>query len=108
LFAQHTAQQAAAGVTAVVQELRCRYAGVKVLVVAVPPTSDASTRESIERLNQSLKTLAESSDANVRFVSAYQTLLPDSMRCDGVHLTASGYDTLGAAIAPTLKEMLGG
>lgn len=112
-----SAEDIAAGVTAVVETLRKKQPQVKVLLLAVFPRGDkpdgnrARLLEKLEKVNTSIATLADGKnvvylDIGPKFLAADGTLPKDVMP-DFLHLSPKGYEIWGDAIEDELKKLLG-
>lgn len=100
-----------ATVDAMLEEIRARLPGARVLLLGLLPrgAADDPHRERIRLLNESL---ARRAGADVRFLDFGARLLePDGsiskeVMYDGLHPTEEGYRRWAEAMAPDLREML--
>ena len=110
---KHTAEQIAAGVKAVLDELHARTPKTKVLLLAIFPRSEKpdAMREKIVAINASLAKLADGEritflDLATKFLAADGTL-PKELMPDALHLSPKGYTIWSDAIEPELKRLMG-
>jgi lysophospholipase L1-like esterase len=108
----NSADEIAAGVTAIVHELRKRLPGTKVLLLGAFPRGSRpdSTRNKLEELNRQISRLDDGT--NVSYLDIGKTFLnPDGtisreIMPDYLHLTAKGYRLWADAMEPTLWRLL--
>ena len=108
----NSADEIAAGVTAIVQELRKRLPATKVLLLGVFPrgAKPDSTRNKLEEVNRQISRLDDGT--NVSYLDIGKTFLnPDGtisreLMPDYLHLTATGYGLWADAMEPTLWRLL--
>lgn len=110
---RETPEQAAAGVTKVVQQIQLAWPNAKILLNAVFPFDQAPTsdnRNKIKKLNQIISKLG---DNKVIFFKDYGPLLlqkdgsisPDIM-ADFLHPTTKGYQVWADAMTPDINALL--
>lgn len=110
---QETPEQAAAGVTKVVQQLQLAWPNSKILLNAVFPfdqTSSSENRSKVKKLNQIIAKLGNN---NSIFFKDYGPLLlqkdgsisPDIM-ADFLHPTPKGYQIWADAMTPDIQTLL--
>lgn len=110
---KETPEQAAAGVTKVVEQLRLAWPNSKILLNAVFPfdqTSGSDNRRKVKKLNQIIGKLG---DNNIIFFKDYGSLLlqkdgsisPDIM-ADFLHPTSKGYQIWANAMTPDIQALL--
>ena len=110
---QETPEQAAAGVTKVVQQLQLAWPNSKILLNAVFPFDQAASsdnRRKVKKLNQIISKLG---DNKIIFFKDYGALLlqkdgsisPDIM-ADFLHPTPKGYQVWADAMTPDIKALL--
>jgi lysophospholipase L1-like esterase len=110
---QCTAQQTADGVKAIVNKLKEKCPGAKILVLAIFPRGEKPTdkyRQQNEETNAIIKKLADNKtvffmDINAKFLERDGTLSKDIMP-DLLHPNEKGYEIWAEAIAPKVKELL--
>lgn len=110
---QCTEQQTAEGVKAIVNKLKEKCPGAKILVLAIFPRGekpDDKMRQQNEVTNGIIKNLADGKtvfflDINAKFLQPDGTLSRDIMP-DLLHPHAKGYEIWAEAIAPKVKELL--
>lgn len=108
-----TAEQIAGGVTAVVNEVRQRSPGTKILLLAIFPRAESPAnpaRAKIAEVNQMIAKLDDGQhvfflDIGARFLQPDGTL-PASIMPDFLHPNEHGYVIWADAIAPKLAELL--
>ena len=108
----NSADEIAAGVTAIVKELRKRLPETKVLLLGVFPrgAKPDATREKLEEVNQQISSLDDGT--NVSYLDIGKAFLnPDGtisreIMPDYLHLTAKGYRLWADAMEPTLWRLL--
>jgi lysophospholipase L1-like esterase len=109
----NTADQIAAGIAAIVRELRKRLPETRVLLLGVFPRSarpDDELRSKLEAVNRQIARLDDGSqvcylDIGNAFLSADGTISPDVMP-DYLHLSDKGYRLWADAMEPTLWRLL--
>jgi lysophospholipase L1-like esterase len=110
---QDSAEQIAAGITAIVKTIRQRSSSTKVMLLAVFPRGEKPGNPGRVKIAEINKTISKLDDGrNVRyldiggkFLQPDGTLTTDIMP-DFLHLSAKGYEIWGEAINPLLTEML--
>jgi beta-glucosidase len=110
---QDKPEDTAAGVKAILAELRTRLPDTKCLVLAIFPRgekADDPLRKLNEATNKLLKSLADDQhvfflDINAQFLDADGTLSKDIMP-DFLHPNEKGYELWAAAMEPTIKKLL--
>lgn len=109
----HTAEEIADGIAAIVGELRHRLPQAKVLLLAVFPRGEKpdAQRAKIDQVNRLIARLADGKsvhylDIGSKFLQPDGTISPAVMP-DFLHLSPKGYETWAEAIEPKLKELLG-
>ena len=108
----NSADEIAAGVTAIVKELRRRLPETKVLLLGIFPRSEKpdKAREKLAEVNKQIARLDDGS--NVSYLDIGKTFLnPDGtisreIMPDFLHLTAKGYRLWADAMEPTLWRLL--
>jgi lysophospholipase L1-like esterase len=107
-----SADDIAAGIGAIVKELRSRLPEAKVLLLGVFPRSQKpdATRMKLEEVNRQVKKLDDGKDVvflDIRkaFLNPDDSISPEIMP-DYLHLTAKGYRLWAEAMEPTLWKML--
>jgi lysophospholipase L1-like esterase len=113
-LASNTPEQIAAGIKAIVQELRTKLPYTKVLVVGILPRGGGShdvTREAITKTNQIVAGLADNRmvfylDIGHKFIKDDGTIL-QSLMPDRIAPNARGYAILAEAIEPTVSKLVG-
>jgi len=110
----NTSEQIAAGVKAIVEQLRSKLPTTKVLVLAIfprGPDKDDPKRKVNEGANEIIKGLADNKsvyylDIGPKFLAADGTLSKDVMP-DLLHLNEASYRTWAESIEPKVKELMG-
>jgi len=109
----HSAEQIAAGVTAIVARIRNQSPATKILLLAVFPRGEKPNpmRETIAALNARIAKLADEKrvvflDLGPKFLSADGSL-PAELMPDFLHLSAKGYQLWADGIEAELKRLLG-
>jgi lysophospholipase L1-like esterase len=110
---QCTPQQTAEGVKAIVQKLKQKCPGSKILLLAIFPrgaTPADKLRQQNEEVNAIIKNLADGKtvywmDLNSKFLQPDGTLSKDIMP-DLLHPNAKGYEIWAEAIQDKVKELL--
>jgi lysophospholipase L1-like esterase len=110
---RNTTPEIAAGVTAVVTELRTRFPAAKILFLAVFPRGqkDAPQRAQVAELNQALAKLHDGNhvfflDIGSKFLDADGNIPADVMP-DLLHPSLKGYEIWADAIREPLQQLLG-
>ena len=108
----NSADEIAAGVTAIVQDLRKRLPETKVLLLGVFPRSAKpdKTREKLAEVNRQISRLDDGTnvsylDIGKTFLNSDGTISREIMP-DYLHLTAKGYRLWADAMEPTLWRLL--
>ncbi len=109
----NTPAQIADGVRAIVQRLRDRIPGVKILLLAIFPRGENFNpqRGKLAQINQVLQKLDDGKqvfflDIGHRFLTE-DGLIPSEIMPDYLHLTPQGYEIWAKAITPWIKKALG-
>ncbi len=110
---QDKAEDTAAGVKAILSELRTRLPEMKCLVLAIFPRgekADDPLRQLNDATNKILRSLADEQhvfflDINAEFLDDNGTLPKDIMP-DLLHPNAKGYEIWAAAMEPTITKLL--
>jgi len=109
----HTAEEIADGITAIVKLLRAKLPRTKVLILGIFPRGEKPNpqREKNARANEMAMKLADGRmvhymDIGVHFLKPDGTLTKDIMP-DYLHLTPWGYQMWAIAIEGKLRELLG-
>ncbi|MFT7484516.1 MAG: lysophospholipase L1-like esterase/pimeloyl-ACP methyl ester carboxylesterase [Candidatus Paceibacteria bacterium] len=104
----------AAGIKKVVESLRIKQPRSELILLGCFPTKQLNSwaRRQSDLVHERIGSLGELEhvhylDLRGLFLNSDGTLNPDTMRSDGVHITAAGYEAWAAAIEPLLKELLG-
>jgi lysophospholipase L1-like esterase len=108
-----SAEDVAAGITAVVQEIRKKSPSTKVLLLGIFPRGEKPNagREKNDKANAIVAKLDDGGktvkylDIGPTFLSEDKSISKDFMP-DFLHLTAAGYKKWADAVLPTVKEML--
>jgi len=111
---QDKPEDTAAGVKAILTELRTRLPDTKCLVLAIFPRgekTDDPLRQLNDATNQILKNMADDQrvfflDINAEFLDDDGTL-PKDLMPDLLHPNEKGYEIWAAAMEPTIKKLLG-
>jgi lysophospholipase L1-like esterase len=116
----NTAQEIAAGVTAIVKEIHQRSPKTKVLLLGIFPRATGKTPEAnqaqMDKIKQVNTTIAKLDDGGktVRYLdigSKFQApdgSLPRSIMPDQLHLSEKGYRIWADAVKGPIQELLGG
>jgi beta-glucosidase len=109
----NTPGQIADGVRAIVERLRDRIPGVKILLLAIFPRGENYNpqRGKVAQINQVLQKLDDGKqvfflDIGHRFLTE-DGLIPGEIMPDYLHLTPKGYEIWAQAITPWVKKALG-
>lgn len=109
----HSAEQIAAGVTAIVARIQKQSPTTKILLLAVFPRGEKPNpmRETIAALNARIAKLADGKrvvflDLGPKFLST-DGALPAELMPDFLHLSAKGYQLWADGIEAELKRLLG-
>ena len=110
---QDKPEDTAAGVKAILGELRTRLPDMKCLVLAIFPRgekTDDPLRQLNDATNKILKTLADDQhvfflDINAEFLDDDGTL-PKDLMPDLLHPNEKGYEIWAAAMEPTIQKLL--
>ncbi|MDQ3815271.1 MAG: GDSL-type esterase/lipase family protein, partial [Armatimonadota bacterium] len=104
-------EEIAAGITAIVQELRKRLPNTKVLLLGILPRQNEWFSGRAQRINAIIKNLDDGQ--NVRFLDMsdkFQTELgkvkPELYSGDQLHLAKQGYEVWAQTMKPLFDEML--
>jgi lysophospholipase L1-like esterase len=111
---QDKPEDTAAGIKAIVAELRTRLPDTKCLILAIFPRGeqpDDSLRKLNDATNKIIQGLADDKnvfflDINDQFVDDHGTLPKDIMP-DLLHPNEKGYELWAAAMEPTVKKLMG-
>jgi beta-glucosidase len=111
----YTPAEIAEGIKAIVERLRSKLPGTKVLVLGVFPrgaTADDPLRQQQTAINKIVAKLADGKsvfflDINAKFLTA-DGVLSKQVFPDLVHLTPKSYETWAKAIEPTVARLMGG
>ena len=108
-----TAPEIAAGIGAVILELRSNFPDAKILMLAIFPRGlpGDAVRDKIAQVNKLIARLDDQKhvfflDIGAKFLDDKGVLLPESFRPDNLHPQAKGYDIWGQAVQATLAELL--
>jgi len=113
-YGEHGPREIAAGVEAIVRELRVRSPRSHVVLLAILPRGsgpDDPLRRNNQQANTLLRGLAGEDrvhfvDLGPRYVDGDGAIRPGLMR-DGLHLTEEGYRVMADGLAPVLAEVRG-
>lgn len=110
---RNTAPEIVEGVAAVVQELRGKFAGVKVLLLAVFPRGekDSKPRAQVNEINKGIAKLHDGAhvhylDIGAKFLDA-EGNIPKDIMPDLLHPNEKGYGIWADAIREPLQRLLG-
>lgn len=110
---KNSPEEIAAGVKAVLNEVRRSQPSAKILLLGIYPrgAKPDATREKVTKTNTLLAELDGKEnvtflDVSAKLVGADGTIAAEVMR-DFLHPTAKGYEIIAEAIDPTLKKLLG-
>jgi len=108
-----TAPEIAAGIGAVILELRSNFPDAKILLLAIFPRGlpGDAIRDKIALVNKLIARLDDQKhvffmDIGAKFLDDKGVFLPDSFRPDNLHPVAKGYDIWGQAVQARLAEFL--
>jgi lysophospholipase L1-like esterase len=108
-----TAPEIAAGIGAVVLELRTNFPDAKILLLAIFPRGmpGDAVRDKIAQVNKLIARLDDQKrvffmDIGAKFLDEKGVFLPESFRPDNLHPQARGYDIWGQAVQAKLAELL--
>ena len=108
-----TAPEIAAGIGAVILELRRDFPDAKILLLAIFPRGlpGDGVRDKIAQVNSLIARLDDQKhvfflDIGSSFLDAKGVFLPESFRPDNLHPLAKGYDLWGQAVQAKLAEVL--
>ena len=108
-----TAPEIAAGIGAVILELRSNFPDAKILLLAIFPRGlpGDAVRDKIALVNKLIARLDDQKhvffmDIGSKFLDDKGVFLPDSFRPDNLHPVAKGYDIWGQAVQAKLAELL--
>jgi len=108
-----TAPEIAAGIGAVILELRSNFPDAKILLLAIFPRGlpGDAVRDKIVLVNKLIARLDDQKhvfvmDIGSKFLDDKGVFLPDSFRPDNLHPVAKGYDIWGQAVQARLAEFL--
>jgi lysophospholipase L1-like esterase len=108
-----TAPEIAAGIGAVILELRTNFPDAKILLLAIFPRGLPvdPVRDKIAQVNKLIARLDDQKhvfylDIGPKFLDEKGFFLPDSFRPDNLHPVAKGYDIWGQAVQAKLTELL--
>ena len=112
-FADERPEWAAAGVTRIVQVVREKLPGSKILLLGVFPRDkkDSDHRQKVQQINQIISKLDDGGqhvrylDIGDKFLDASGEIPVEIMK-DKLHPTTQGYDIWYGAMQPTLEEMM--
>ena len=101
-----------AGIQAIIGVIQQQAPEAAIVLTGVfPRTQNMSLKDSIERINTQLSTLADGK--KIRFLNINDKLadtkgkLLEGMSSDGLHLEEKGYDVWAEALQPILAEIIG-
>ena len=108
-----TAPEIAAGIGAVVLELRTNFPDARILLLAIFPRGlpGDPIRDKIAQVNKLIARLDDQKrvffmDIGAKFLDEKGVFLPDAFRPDNLHPQAKGYDIWGQAVQARLAELL--
>jgi lysophospholipase L1-like esterase len=108
-----TAPEIAAGVGAVILEMRTNFPDAKILLLAIFPRGlpGDAVRDKIAQVNKLIARLDDQKhvffmDIGSRFLDEKGFFLPDAFRPDNLHPQAKGYDIWGEAVSTKLAELM--
>jgi lysophospholipase L1-like esterase len=108
-----TAPEIAAGIGAVILEMRTNFPNAKILLLAIFPRGlpGDAVRDKIAQVNKLIARLDDQKrvffmDIGPKFLDEKGVFLPESFRPDNLHPQAKGYDIWGQAVQAKLAELL--
>jgi lysophospholipase L1-like esterase len=108
-----TAPEIAAGIGAVILEMRTNFPNAKILLLAIFPRGlpGDAVRDKIAQVNKLIARLDDQKrvffmDIGSKFLDEKGVFLPESFRPDNLHPQAKGYDIWGQAVQAKLAELL--
>ena len=108
-----TAPEIAAGIGAVILEMRTNFPNAKILLLAIFPRGlpGDAVRDKIAQVNKLIARLDDQKhvffmDIGPKFLDEKGVFLPESFRPDNLHPQAKGYDIWGQAVQGKLAELL--
>jgi lysophospholipase L1-like esterase len=108
-----SAEDVAAGITAIVKEVRTKSPTTKVLLLAIFPRGEKPNpgREKNDKVNEIVSKIDDKKDVKyldigAKFLAEDKTISKEIMP-DFLHLSEKGYQIWAEATLPTVKEMLG-
>jgi lysophospholipase L1-like esterase len=108
-----TAPEIAAGIGAVILELKTNFPDAKILLLAIFPRGlpGDAVRDKIAQVNKLIARLDDQKhvfflDIGSKFLDEKGVFLADSFRPDNLHPQARGYDIWGQAVQAKLAELL--
>jgi lysophospholipase L1-like esterase len=108
-----TTPEIAAGIGAVILELRTNFPDAKILLLAIFPRGlpGDAVRDKIAQVNKLIARLDDQKrvfflDIGSKFLDEKGVFLPESFRPDNLHPQARGYDIWGQAVQAKLAELL--
>jgi lysophospholipase L1-like esterase len=108
-----TAPEIAAGIGAVILELRTNFPDAKILLLAIFPRGmpGDAVRDKIAQVNTLIARLDDQKrvfflDIGSKFLDEKGVFLPESFRPDNLHPQAKGYEIWGQAVQAKLAELL--
>jgi lysophospholipase L1-like esterase len=108
-----TGPEIAAGIGAVILELRTNFPDAKILLLAIFPRGmpGDAVRDKIAQVNKLIARLDDQKrvffmDIGSKFLDDKGVFLPESFRPDNLHPQAKGYDIWGQAVQAKLAELL--
>jgi lysophospholipase L1-like esterase len=108
-----TAPEIAAGIGAVILEMRSNFPDAKILLLAIFPRGlpGDAVRDKIAQVNKLIARLDDQKhvffmDIGSKFLDEKGVFLPESFRPDNLHPQAKGYDIWGQAVQAKLAELL--
>ncbi len=108
-----SAEDVAAGITAIVKEIQTKSPKTKVLLLGIFPRSEKpnAAREKNDKVNTIIAKLDDAGktvkylDIGAKFLNEDKTISKEIMP-DFLHLSAKGYQIWAEAVLPTVKELL--
>ena len=114
LHQQQSPEEVAAGVQAVITQIKSNYANIKILTLAILPLhqyGNNDSRQYVAQANQLISQLAD--QESVFFLNFSEQFLdkngdiPAALMIDFIHPTAKGLNIVAEHVAPVLKTWLG-